>query len=263
VRNLAVGKRIALEIHIPGESAAWSAVGRVVWVRGEAEAATAGMGVKFIDVDDAASDAFERLRARSAGGPVVATVEDESAPASESGRASVPFELSKRKTAATSEEHAAPLSEQSSITKARSGWTWIAALVVAAIAGVSVYVFFTRGPAGDRHDAASPHGAASPAAAPPSRSPTVSAPASPIETAIWIDAGDASRPPSSSPVVPSARPPARMPPNPSGLARSPSGPSSSVSAQPVPLSPRPIEAGQSPATATVRAPATEDSTNPY
>ena len=60
---LAVGKRIALEIHVVGEVGPWSAIGRVVWTRdkGEGEKAPPGMAVKFIDADEAVIAAIERL----------------------------------------------------------------------------------------------------------------------------------------------------------------------------------------------------------
>ncbi len=59
---LAAGKRLALDLHILGEPGPWSALGRVVWARTEAQAGRpAGMGVKLIDVDDATVDAISRL----------------------------------------------------------------------------------------------------------------------------------------------------------------------------------------------------------
>ncbi len=59
---LAVGKRLALELHILGETGASSALGRVVWARRNAEPGRpAGMGVKLIDVDDATVELIERL----------------------------------------------------------------------------------------------------------------------------------------------------------------------------------------------------------
>lgn len=58
-----VGKRLALEIHAAGEASPWPALGRVVWIRAlaESENRPAGMAVKLIDVDDAVSEAIERL----------------------------------------------------------------------------------------------------------------------------------------------------------------------------------------------------------
>src|SRR5580692_9771271 len=55
---LAVGKRVSLDLHVAGEAAPWSALGRIVWVRPADEDTDrpAGMGVKLIDVDDAVVD---------------------------------------------------------------------------------------------------------------------------------------------------------------------------------------------------------------
>lgn len=59
---LGVGKRITLDIQIVGEPSAWSALGRVVWVRPQsAPGMPAGMGVKLIDVDDAVVAAIDLL----------------------------------------------------------------------------------------------------------------------------------------------------------------------------------------------------------
>ena len=54
-KPLAVGKRLSLEVQTVADMVAWSALGRVVWTRetGTTEGAP-GMGVKLIDVDDAA-----------------------------------------------------------------------------------------------------------------------------------------------------------------------------------------------------------------
>lgn len=65
-KPMRVGVRLSLEIEIPGEPATSPAVGRVTWIR---EAASAdgkppGMGVTFIDVDDAVLAAIGRLLAR-------------------------------------------------------------------------------------------------------------------------------------------------------------------------------------------------------
>jgi uncharacterized protein (TIGR02266 family) len=60
---LAVGKRVSLDLHVAGEAAPWSALGRIVWVRpaDEGDERPAGMGVKLIDVEDTVVDAIERL----------------------------------------------------------------------------------------------------------------------------------------------------------------------------------------------------------
>src|ERR1700704_4475889 len=60
---LPVGKRIALEIQARSEPEAWSALGRVVWTRDQQDEADRppGMGVKIIDIDDAAAETIERL----------------------------------------------------------------------------------------------------------------------------------------------------------------------------------------------------------
>jgi uncharacterized protein (TIGR02266 family) len=65
---LAVGKRLAFEIQVPGELVPWSALGRVVWARekDEGERRPPGMGVKLIDVEDAAVATIERLVAERA-----------------------------------------------------------------------------------------------------------------------------------------------------------------------------------------------------
>jgi uncharacterized protein (TIGR02266 family) len=59
---LPVGKRLSLEIHVIGQPAPWSALGRVAWARWLAgEEGPAGMGVKLIDVEDAVSEAIDAL----------------------------------------------------------------------------------------------------------------------------------------------------------------------------------------------------------
>lgn len=62
-KQLAVGKRISLEIQVAGELVPWSALGRVVWTRerDEGERRPAGMGVKLIDVEDSVVTTIERL----------------------------------------------------------------------------------------------------------------------------------------------------------------------------------------------------------
>jgi Tfp pilus assembly protein PilZ len=61
-KPLAVGKRISIEIQVAGEPP-WSALGRIVWVRQEADGPQrpSGMGVKLIDVEDAMVAAMDRL----------------------------------------------------------------------------------------------------------------------------------------------------------------------------------------------------------
>jgi uncharacterized protein (TIGR02266 family) len=57
-----VGKRLALEIHVIGQPAPWSALGRVAWARWLAgDDGPAGMGVKLIDVEDDILAALESL----------------------------------------------------------------------------------------------------------------------------------------------------------------------------------------------------------
>lgn len=62
-KPLAVGKRISLEIQPIGDLTAWSALGRVVWVRDADDGVEqpAGMAVKIIDAEDAVVAAIERL----------------------------------------------------------------------------------------------------------------------------------------------------------------------------------------------------------
>ncbi len=61
--RVAIGKRLSLEIQVAGQPSAWPALGRVVWVRPSAEGPDrpAGLGVTLIDVDDAVSQAIDRL----------------------------------------------------------------------------------------------------------------------------------------------------------------------------------------------------------
>ncbi len=63
----AVGSRLSLEIHLAGE-AAWTAGGRVIWVRSltSKDGRPHGMGVAFVDVDDAGRAAITRVLARDA-----------------------------------------------------------------------------------------------------------------------------------------------------------------------------------------------------
>jgi len=64
----AVGSRLSLEVHLAGEPAAWTAGGRVIWVRGLAskDGGPQGMGVAFVDVGDAGRAAITRVLARDA-----------------------------------------------------------------------------------------------------------------------------------------------------------------------------------------------------
>jgi uncharacterized protein (TIGR02266 family) len=59
----AVGERLVLEVATSGEPASWTAVGRVIWLRDLAtkEGNPRGMGVAFIDLDDAARGAIEHV----------------------------------------------------------------------------------------------------------------------------------------------------------------------------------------------------------
>lgn len=63
----AIGARLSLEVHVTGEPAAWAALGRVIWVRdlAQADGRPRGMGVAFIDVDDVARAAIDRVVARA------------------------------------------------------------------------------------------------------------------------------------------------------------------------------------------------------
>jgi type IV pilus assembly protein PilZ len=63
-----VGTLLTLEIEIPGESATASATGRVTWVREalSADGKPPGMGVTFIDVDDAVRASIDRFLEREA-----------------------------------------------------------------------------------------------------------------------------------------------------------------------------------------------------
>jgi type IV pilus assembly protein PilZ len=62
-KPLAVGKRVSLEIQPIGEPTAWSALGRVVWIRDadDGDERPAGMAVKIIDAEDTVVAAIERL----------------------------------------------------------------------------------------------------------------------------------------------------------------------------------------------------------
>jgi uncharacterized protein (TIGR02266 family) len=74
---LPVGKRLALEIHVIGQPAPWSALGRVVWARWLAgEEGPAGMGVKLIDVDDEVLAAIGKLVERLSPAPPPIVVPD-------------------------------------------------------------------------------------------------------------------------------------------------------------------------------------------
>ncbi len=53
-RPMAVGKGLTVEITAPGDGARWSALGRVAWVRADTgPEGPAGMGVRFVDAEDA------------------------------------------------------------------------------------------------------------------------------------------------------------------------------------------------------------------
>lgn len=64
----AVGARLSLEVHLAGEPAAWAVGGRVIWVQDVAskDGRPRGMGVAFVDVDDAARAGISRALARDA-----------------------------------------------------------------------------------------------------------------------------------------------------------------------------------------------------
>ncbi|MGH7434445.1 MAG: hypothetical protein ACRENE_02140, partial [Polyangiaceae bacterium] len=64
------GKQVSVEIQIPGQLATWSAVGRVRWNRapGNGGGRPPGMGIAFIDVDNAVLVAIGKILAR---GPLV------------------------------------------------------------------------------------------------------------------------------------------------------------------------------------------------
>ena len=60
---LAVGKRLALELLVAGETGAWAALGRVIWIRtaSEGDDRPAGMAVKIIDIEESVAIAIDRL----------------------------------------------------------------------------------------------------------------------------------------------------------------------------------------------------------
>jgi Tfp pilus assembly protein PilZ len=62
-KPLAVGKRLSLEIQPIGDTTAWSALGRVVWIRefDDGVERPAGMAVKIIDAEDAVLTGIEHL----------------------------------------------------------------------------------------------------------------------------------------------------------------------------------------------------------
>ncbi len=64
------GTLVAFEIRLAGEQAIIAGVGRVVWKRDTPDGQRpAGMGVKFIDVDDPSQEVLDRLLAASKGAP--------------------------------------------------------------------------------------------------------------------------------------------------------------------------------------------------
>lgn len=62
-RPLVVGKLVHVELSVPGDADTLSATGRVVWIRGITvnDDRPAGMGVKFIDVDEGALEVISRM----------------------------------------------------------------------------------------------------------------------------------------------------------------------------------------------------------
>jgi uncharacterized protein (TIGR02266 family) len=64
------GKQVSVELQIPGQLATWSAIGRVRWSRAHADAGgkPAGMGVAFVDIDNAVLVAIGKILER---GPLV------------------------------------------------------------------------------------------------------------------------------------------------------------------------------------------------
>src|SRR5258706_12147998 len=64
-KPFAIGKRLAFEVHIAGEKKLFSAVGRVEWRReiAEGDARPAGMGIRFIDMEEESTALIRRLLA--------------------------------------------------------------------------------------------------------------------------------------------------------------------------------------------------------
>jgi hypothetical protein len=60
VTPLPRGTRLALEIRLSRSGPSWPALGRVVWTRAAAPGRPGGMGVKIVDIDDAALEAIRR-----------------------------------------------------------------------------------------------------------------------------------------------------------------------------------------------------------
>jgi Tfp pilus assembly protein PilZ len=74
VRPLTIGQRLAIDICLVGDTVEWSVLGRVVWTReaSEGQHRPAGMGIKFIVVDNPIAAAIERMidaHERQAGAP--------------------------------------------------------------------------------------------------------------------------------------------------------------------------------------------------
>jgi hypothetical protein len=63
LQPLAVGKRLTLELLVAGETGAWAALGRVIWIRtaSEGEDLPAGMAIKIIDIEESVAIAIDRL----------------------------------------------------------------------------------------------------------------------------------------------------------------------------------------------------------
>jgi uncharacterized protein (TIGR02266 family) len=156
---LAVGKRIALDVQVVGESGPWSLLGRVVWTRdkGEGDQAPPGMGVKLIDADEGVLAAIERLvetRERTEPGvgkpsspppPVAPIAEDaperERAPPYEP---SVALDLTPQPPAASFAPMPAPALGPAPAGKAPEtgggAGRWIVIALLLVVAGVAAYV---------------------------------------------------------------------------------------------------------------------------
>ncbi|MGD0678318.1 MAG: PilZ domain-containing protein [Polyangiaceae bacterium] len=130
-----VGKRISLDLHVPGEASPWSALGRVIWIRTSAENPDrpAGMAVKLIDIEDAVAAAIGRL--------VAAEEPVETRPQTQTTTdPSLALNLVASKTTPSSPEGPVfPPEPPARLPKRRRGWLLLLGALLAAAIAAGVY----------------------------------------------------------------------------------------------------------------------------
>jgi hypothetical protein len=202
------------------------------------------MGVKFIDVDDAASVVLEKMRLGNSSRAIA-----NGAAESQSARATVPFKLSKRKAPSKPDPRSTSATSEAPDKKVTTGWKSVAPLLIAAaIVGITLYLIIARTRSGDDRKPTGLQRNEAPAPIPPARSPAP-VPSNSIGAA--------------APSLPLTKAPVPIPDASSFTVSEPkravTGTPALASAQSTPRYPRSIDAARPPGPA----PDPEGSNNPY